>query len=629
RSGNIAWQSARGKGRTDETLRQSQLIAKGNLVIQAADGIVAEVPEINEQTVSQTIDAMVEADPDLAWLKEMEARGDIDWRRVKEIHDSWEYEQSGLGGGLAMAVAIVAAATGQYYVGPLLGTGAVAAAGGAAVGSLAGTAAVSAINNRGDLGDVFDDTFSSDSLRSAATAAVSAGVTKGVMGKTTTTGLNFSNAGDIARFAGQRAAQTAIHAGVSTAIEGGSLSDNLEAGLDGVLTEVVAAVLFDAVGDYAKGHFDHGSPQKIALHALAGGAVAEATGGDFRTGALAAGANEALVEHLAELVNDDPQLLVVASQITGIIAAELTDGDVNQGAEIAGYSTQYNYLSHQKVDEVKNCLSGATCSSEEQQEKMLAEAEQLSQMLDEEMNGLCQQNPTSDACRTAINAATQYAAMRDAWAVMKGDVSRSSRNLFDNVYNSDGAEDRFSLYYNTIDNRADFFGASDRYEQNLGAGAKWFGGAKFVSRARWTGLGAKEDWSDYTFPAGALLTAGWHVGDIYDWRAEAGETLMQGGFDNFRTLYNNPEADSVAWDINQLKNEQRILQPIHEAYLEDRDWFAGAGKWATDSDSYVTSRFLRDDMKQMSGGVDILDYDSRIEYGCKLLGYDAAQGCSP
>ncbi|WP_035568413.1 DUF637 domain-containing protein, partial [Litchfieldella anticariensis] len=194
RSGNVAWQSSQGEGRTDETLRQSQLIAKGNLVIQAADGIVAEVPEINQQTVSQTIDAMVDADPDLAWLKEMEERGDIDWRRVKEIHDSWEYEQSGLGGGVAMVIAIVAACFGQYYVAAALEgvvAGAAAMAIGAGAGSLAGTAAVSMINNRGDLGATLDDTFSNDSLRSAATAAVSAGVTKGLMrGTTNTAGLN-------------------------------------------------------------------------------------------------------------------------------------------------------------------------------------------------------------------------------------------------------------------------------------------------------------------------------------------------------------------------------------------------------------------------------------------------------
>ena len=36
--------------------------------------------EIYQQAVSQIIDAMVAAEPDLAWLKEMEARGDVDWR---------------------------------------------------------------------------------------------------------------------------------------------------------------------------------------------------------------------------------------------------------------------------------------------------------------------------------------------------------------------------------------------------------------------------------------------------------------------------------------------------------------------------------------------------------------------
>ncbi|GGY12112.1 hypothetical protein GCM10007160_43590 [Litchfieldella qijiaojingensis] len=223
----------------------------------------------------------------------------------------------------------------------------------AALTSMASTAAVSAINNRGDLGDTLDDTFSSDSLRGAAIAAVSAGVTKGVMGDNVnsatgaTTRLDLSKAGDIARFAGQRAAQSAIHAGVSTAIEGGSLSDNLEAGLEEALTHVVSGVLFHAVGDYAVDHdLSEGGPEKIALHALAGGAVAEAMGGDFKTGALAAGANEALVEHLAELVDNDPQLLVAASQITGIVAAELTDGDLSQGAAIAAYSTLYNRGRH-------------------------------------------------------------------------------------------------------------------------------------------------------------------------------------------------------------------------------------------------------------------------------------------
>lgn len=38
---------------------------------------------------------MVKADPGLAWIKEAEQRGDVDWRQVKEVHDSFKYSQSG------------------------------------------------------------------------------------------------------------------------------------------------------------------------------------------------------------------------------------------------------------------------------------------------------------------------------------------------------------------------------------------------------------------------------------------------------------------------------------------------------------------------------------------------------
>ncbi|NMG68174.1 filamentous hemagglutinin family protein, partial [Azoarcus indigens] len=94
-SSSWAWTSAKGKGTTDETLRQSELVAAGNLVIEAAGKIRIDIPEVNAQTVTQTIDALVEAEPKLAWLKEMESRGDIDWQRVKEVHDQWKYSHSG------------------------------------------------------------------------------------------------------------------------------------------------------------------------------------------------------------------------------------------------------------------------------------------------------------------------------------------------------------------------------------------------------------------------------------------------------------------------------------------------------------------------------------------------------
>ncbi|WP_420372267.1 hypothetical protein [Pseudomonas aeruginosa] len=52
---------------------------------------------IDQKTVSETIDVMVKADPSLAWLREAEKQGDVDWRKVQEVHDSFKYSHSGVG----------------------------------------------------------------------------------------------------------------------------------------------------------------------------------------------------------------------------------------------------------------------------------------------------------------------------------------------------------------------------------------------------------------------------------------------------------------------------------------------------------------------------------------------------
>ncbi|KSW25401.1 hypothetical protein AOX63_17070 [Pseudomonas sp. ADP] len=205
--GNLAWQSAKGKGQTDETLRQSQLIAQGELAIKAVEGLKIDIKHIDQQSVGQTIDAMVQADPNLAWLKEAEQRGDVDWNRVKEVHDSFSYSNSGIGTGAAIAIAIIVAAAtygaATGAMGSAAGAGAgsgttMAAAGsaamveaGAAVGtaaagwgnamaataisSVAGTGAASFVGNKGDLGQTLKDITSEDSLKGFAAAALIAG----------------------------------------------------------------------------------------------------------------------------------------------------------------------------------------------------------------------------------------------------------------------------------------------------------------------------------------------------------------------------------------------------------------------------------------------------------------------
>ncbi|WP_273820419.1 DUF637 domain-containing protein [Pseudomonas asplenii] len=614
---NSFWNSAKGKGNTDETLRQTQMIAEGKITIKAVEGLKIDVREVNQQTVSQTIDAMVKADPKLAWLKDAEQRGDVDWRQVKEIHESFKYNTSGLGPASQLIIAIALAAV----MGPMMAGWSTMAQAGTL--SVATKATVSTIDNRGNLGAIVKDVTSKDSLKGYAVSVATAGVAKG---------LNYSpgNIGFNPQSLQTVALKVAADAVIKTAVYGGSFQDNLASSAMGTAASIGGAIGAGKIGDMK---LPEGSLEKILLHAGLGGLLAKAMGGDFRTGAIAGGANEALVGLLGDkllpenLVPGTPEYiqaeanLMAVSQIAGVLGAVMSGGDVNTASAVAANATQYNYLTHQKFNEVNDCLSGKTCSTQEQKDSARAEAEKLSLALDKEMRSLCDKNPTSDACRTAVNSAIQYVAIQEAWGVMRGDVERSSKNTFDYLYNSNGAAGRLVTYLNTIDNRADFFGASNVYESHLGIGAKWFGGAEEVSRAMLTGLGADGNMSYVTFGMG------WLLAPVYDWRKAAGDALITGGFQNFKDLYNKVAMDPVAWDIKQLKGEQTTLQPIHEQYLKDHQNFVDLSNFMTDTSGFG-GNFIKD-RQGMDGGINILDYKSRVEFGCKLLGYSAAQGCTP
>ncbi|ELK4802553.1 DUF637 domain-containing protein [Pseudomonas aeruginosa] len=109
------------------------------------------------------------------------------------------------------------------------------------------------------------------------------------------------------------------------------------------------AVGFNFIGDSVK--YPDGSPPKIMAHALMGGLLAEASGSDFKTGAAAAGANEAMINLLGKMVGGDQNLELMASQLVGVAAASAVNGDVSLGAEIAKSGTAYNRQLH--PDEIK------------------------------------------------------------------------------------------------------------------------------------------------------------------------------------------------------------------------------------------------------------------------------------
>ncbi|RMR54672.1 hypothetical protein ALP84_200036 [Pseudomonas cichorii] len=366
------WTSSKGKGSTDETLRQTQMVAKGELTIKAVNGLKIDIKQVDQQTVTQTIDAMVQADPQLAWLKEAEKRGDVDWRQVKEIHESFKYSNSGLGPASQIIIAIVMAAV----VGPMAmgavgtATGGAVAAGtmsastatllGAGAGAIAAGAAtnasVSFINNGGNLGAVFKDVTSSDAMKGYLISGVTAGLTSAYFDGLT--GTHFDQATqklvgaplDTLKGIGQFAGNQLLQAGTSTLLSKalGVESSGSDA-LKNALFNTLAAASFNAVGDYTHNVFETGTPPKIIIHAMVGGLLSKATGGDFKTGALAAGANEALVGHLNTLVSGNESLLSMSSQIVGVLAAaSQKDADassIQKGAWIANNATQYNLLS--------------------------------------------------------------------------------------------------------------------------------------------------------------------------------------------------------------------------------------------------------------------------------------------
>jgi len=385
---NAFWTSMEGKGTTDETLRQSVLLAQGEVVIKAVDGLKIDIKQIDQKTVSQTIDAMVQAEPELAWLKQAEARGDVDWRQVKEIHDSFKYEHSGLGPASQLIIAIALSA----IMGPMMaGMNAMVQAGAV---SVATKATVSTINNRGNLGAVAKDITSSDSIKGYVAAVATAGVGE-QFGYNPT---NFS-AKDVA-------IKVTADAVVKTAVYGGSFKDNLTEAALGNAVSIGGALGANEIGNLP---LADGSLSKIVLHAALGGLMAEAMGGDFRTGALAAGANEALVSFLGDKLlpegmdKNSPEYiqatknLLAASQIVGVLASVVADGDVNIGAAVAANATANNFLLHSEVQQM--LAEREACATEACRLDVQAKYAELDDLRNRELSELCDVNKS--AC-TAI-----------------------------------------------------------------------------------------------------------------------------------------------------------------------------------------------------------------------------------
>lgn len=387
---SFAWNSMSGRGNTDETFKQTQMSAKGAIVIKAVDGLHIDVKQIDQQTVSQAIDAMVKADPQLAWLKEAEKRGDVDWRKVQEVHDSFKYNNSSLGGGAALVIAIVVTYFTWGLGAELVGAASTSITGLAASAvytSVAVKTATSTINNKGNLGDIVKDVTSGESLQGYAMAGLSGPIAKlfGVTGAFTPA--------DLGR-------QLAVNSALKTVVNGGSFTKNVGQAAIDLTASLLSGMIYEKVGTKLVGS---DLSTKVAVHAIVGGLIAEAAGGDFVSGAVAAGANKALLQTFGEDLfpgEAHERLLAMTSQLIGMTVAAGLGGSAKD-QEVAGWVAQqgtiYNELQHKEIEaligEAKTCKATNTC------DKLINKYADLNEANEKRLNGICESDLAK--CREA------------------------------------------------------------------------------------------------------------------------------------------------------------------------------------------------------------------------------------
>lgn len=252
---------------------------------------------------------------------------------------------------------------------------------------MASNTAIGTINNKGNLGAGLKEATTSDPLKGYAVSGITAGLTAGLYDNWTgiqtgasSTGAVSNNSGVLAnsgkvvvegglstwggvgQFAANQALQNVTSATLNKVLgQDGDFGDALTS----TLANTFAAAGFNWVGDISVGRFENGSLTKIGLHAIMGGLAAEAAGGDFKSGALVAGANEALIDTLASqydsMTHDQRSgLLTMNSQVLGVLVASMAGGDekdMQTGAWVAGNATNYNRQLHPTERELAQRLA--------------------------------------------------------------------------------------------------------------------------------------------------------------------------------------------------------------------------------------------------------------------------------
>lgn len=339
-SNATVWQSMAGKGEIKETLKLPSFEGPTPPTLTAPGGYIADIPQGRLKTEIEKLAKQ----PEYAYLKQLQTANNIDWRQIQLAYDKWEYKQEGLTPAgaaiIGLAVAVGTGGIGASLIGAAEGSTSAAMAN-AAFTSLATQASISIVNNKGDIGKTLKELSQSSTIKRLATDIATAGAANKIG---TLSALKWSQNATINKLTINLATATS-GATIHTAINGGSLKDNLERGILSALIQTAHGEIASQIKGLDLNYIAH----KIA-HAITGCAAAVANRGKCQDGAIGSAVGEIIGEQLlngrdpSSLTQEERNQIIAYTRLLAGAAAGFAGGDVNVAADSAKVAVENNGL---------------------------------------------------------------------------------------------------------------------------------------------------------------------------------------------------------------------------------------------------------------------------------------------
>lgn len=414
---NTFWQSMESKGTVEELANLPKFNGPVNN-IKIEGNLSVQVP-IKQGENSDVVDIInnLSNEKGYEYLKTLIDNKDsnVNWTAVELTKKNWDYKQQGLTpAGAAILTIIVTALTagaGSSAAGALgfSTTGVASSMAQAAITSLSTQASISLINNGGNVAATLKELGSDQSIRNLVTSIATAGALKSISVQfnlpETSTAFN-----DRLYVALVNSTSSSI---INSAINGGSLSENLEASLLAGLSNSLQAEFAQNIGL----SLDIKDPTVIdsLLHKIAhiaSGCLTGAIQKQCEAGAIGAGVGEIVAgmieqpnkDATAEDINKYQEKVINTSKLISGSLASLAGYDAGYAASSASLAVSNNYLTSKNYRDLKtnydSCIKGGgsvgKCSG-----AMIAAAETISKTNDTRLRADCV-NATSNACINGI-----------------------------------------------------------------------------------------------------------------------------------------------------------------------------------------------------------------------------------